>query len=137
MRKEDELLLCDSHCHFFSTRFLEILARDVAGLPDTDRAPALAARLGWDAPGPAEALADRWIEELDRSGVARSVLIASVPGDEESVAVAVARHPSRFVGAFMFNPIARRCRAEAGACVVDAATQDGRPLSGDAPLQAG
>ena len=106
MRKEDELLLCDSHCHFFSTRFLEILTKDVASFPDTDRAAAIAARLGWDAPGPAESLADRWVEELDRYGVARSVLIASVPGDEESVAVAVARHPSRFVGAFMFNPMA-------------------------------
>lgn len=102
--KEDKLL-CDSHCHFFSTRFLEILTRDVAGLPETDRAAAVAVRLGWDAPGTPESLADRWVAELDRHGVARSVLIASVPGDEESVAVAVARQPSRFVGAFMFNPV--------------------------------
>ena len=102
--KEDELL-CDSHCHFFSTRFLEILTTDVPGLPETDRAPAVAARLGWDAPGTSESLADRGVAELDRHGVARSVLIASVPGDEESVAVAVARQPSRFVGAFMFNPL--------------------------------
>ena len=29
-----------------------------------------------------------------------------MPGDEESVAIAVARHASRFVGSFMFNPAA-------------------------------
>src|ERR1700692_1881383 len=31
------------------------------------------AKLGWDAPGTAEALADRWVAELDRAGVARAV----------------------------------------------------------------
>ncbi len=51
-------------------------------------------------------MADRWKEELDRHGVNRAALIASLPGDEESVTVAVARHPSRFVGFFMFNPVA-------------------------------
>ena len=98
--------VCDSHCHFFSARFLEILTREVAGFPDADRAAAVAAHLGWEAPGSAESLADRWVTELDRHGVARTVLMASIPGDEESVATAVARHPSRFVGAFMFNPLA-------------------------------
>jgi predicted TIM-barrel fold metal-dependent hydrolase len=34
------------------------------------------------------------------------MLIASVPGDEVSVAAAVRRHRDRFVGAFMFNPAA-------------------------------
>jgi predicted TIM-barrel fold metal-dependent hydrolase len=33
-------------------------------------------------------------------------LIASIPGDEDSVGVAVARHPTRFVGFFMFDPTA-------------------------------
>ena len=42
--------------------------------------------------------------ELDRSGVERIALIASIPGDEESVAVAVRRHPKRFVGCFMLDP---------------------------------
>jgi predicted TIM-barrel fold metal-dependent hydrolase len=51
-----------------------------------------------------DALADRWIAELDRHGVARAALIASLPGDEMSVAAAVARHPARFVGFFMLNP---------------------------------
>ena len=98
--------LCDVHCHFFSARFLEILTTDVPGLPTSDRAAAVAARLGWDPPGTPETLADRWATELDRHGVSRCALIASIPGDEASVAVAVARHPSRFVGFFMFNPLA-------------------------------
>jgi predicted TIM-barrel fold metal-dependent hydrolase len=97
---------CDSHCHFFSSRFLEILTKDRRDFPDADRAGAVAAKLGWDPPGPAEALADRWASELARHGVSRCTLISSIPGDEDSVAVAVARHPSLFVGAFMLNPIA-------------------------------
>jgi predicted TIM-barrel fold metal-dependent hydrolase len=51
-------------------------------------------------------LADRWAAELDRHGVSRCSLIASIPGDETSVAAAIARHPSRFVGFVMFNPTA-------------------------------
>jgi uncharacterized protein len=62
--------------------------------------------LQWDDPQTPEALADRWIEELDANDVRRAVLIASVPGDEASVAAAVARHPSRFVGFFMLDPAA-------------------------------
>jgi predicted TIM-barrel fold metal-dependent hydrolase len=90
--------LNDAHCHFFSSRFLELLTQTDPG--------ATAARLAWDPPGSAEALADRWVGELDRHHVNRCSLIASIPGDEESVAAAVARHPSRFVGVFMFNPAA-------------------------------
>jgi predicted TIM-barrel fold metal-dependent hydrolase len=74
-------------------------------MPEADRAAAVSGQVGWDPPGTVEALADRWIAELDRHGVARASLIASVPGDESSVAAAVKRHPSRFVGFFMFNPV--------------------------------
>ena len=98
--------LCDAHCHFFSARFLEILTKDRRDLPADDRAASVAALLGWEAPGSSDELADRWVGELDRSQVARAAVIASVPGDEESVAAAVARHPSRLVGFFMLNPAA-------------------------------
>ena len=91
-------MINDAHCHFFSSRFLDLLAPDAGG------AAAIAARLGWEGPGTPAALADRWIAELDRNGVSRAALIASIPGDAESVAEAVARHPSRFVGFFMHNP---------------------------------
>ena len=100
------MAICDAHCHFFSSRFLEILAAGMPDPPSGDRAALIAAQLGWDPPGTADALADRWVVELDRHGVSRAVLIASIPGDEESVGAAVARHPSRFVGFFMFNPLA-------------------------------
>jgi hypothetical protein len=42
--------------------------------------------------------------ELDRYGVSRAALIASVPGDEDSVSAAVAAHPDRFFGYFMSDP---------------------------------
>lgn len=91
-------MINDTHCHFFSSRFLELLA------PDTGGAEEIAFRLQWDAPGTPTELGDRWIAELDRHAVARAALIASIPGDAVSVAEAVAHHPHRFVGFFMHNP---------------------------------
>src|SRR5262245_11536220 len=85
--------LNDVHCHFFSTPFFAPLGGDAA-----------ITRLGWTPPGTAEALADRWVAELDRHDIRRAALIASVPGDASSVAAAVARHPARFVGFFMVDP---------------------------------
>jgi predicted TIM-barrel fold metal-dependent hydrolase len=90
-------MINDAHCHFFSSRFLELLA------PDTGGADEIAVRLQWEAAGTPIELADRWIVELDRHGIARAALIASIPGDAVSVAEAVAHHPRRFVGFFMHN----------------------------------
>jgi predicted TIM-barrel fold metal-dependent hydrolase len=95
-------MLCDLHCHFFSSNFFRVLGRDAGA--EGDAAVTLPARLGWEAPGTDDELADRWVGELDRHGVTRAMIIASVPGDEASVAAAAVRHPDRFVGAFMFNP---------------------------------
>jgi predicted TIM-barrel fold metal-dependent hydrolase len=92
-------MINDAHCHFFSSRFLELLA------PDTGGADEIAFRLQWDPPGTPTELGDRWVNELDRHGVARAALIASVPGDAVSVAEAVAHHPHRFIGFFMHNPM--------------------------------
>jgi uncharacterized protein len=95
----------DVHCHFFSDQFFETLGRQRP--PGSQQSAAdIVATLKWDAPGSPEELADRWAQELDRSGVLRASLIASVPGDEASVARAIARHPSRFVGFFMLDPTA-------------------------------
>ena len=93
------LVICDAHVHFFSPTFFSTLAaqRQVA------TADALR-HLGWDDPVSPEALADRWATELDEQGVSRAAIIASVPGDEASVAAAVERHPARFVGYFMLDP---------------------------------
>jgi predicted TIM-barrel fold metal-dependent hydrolase len=97
------MIVADAHCHFFSAGFFRALGHE-AGVPAA--AEALPARLDWEAPGSDDALADRWVAELDRHAVTRAMVIASVPGDELSVASAVARHPRRLVGAFMINPAA-------------------------------
>jgi hypothetical protein len=106
--------LCDVHCHFFSSRFLELLT---GGRPASE----VSHQLGWDDPGTAEDLADRWVAELDRAGVARAALIASIPGDEASVATAVRRYPWRFVGFFMFNPAAGDVRRRLTELLADGA----------------
>src|SRR5690349_24504995 len=99
-------MLNDAHCHFFSSGFLELLTRSLPDLPDTGRAQVVAARVGGIDPGDTPSLTRRWIEELDRHGVGRAALIASIPGDETSVAEAVNLQPGRFVGFFMFDPTA-------------------------------
>ena len=97
-------MIDDAHCHFFSRRFFETLARDVPDLGPGDPAVAATTALGWEAPGAPAELADCWVAELDRHGVSRAALMASVPGDEQSVAEAAARHPRRLVGWFMLDP---------------------------------
>jgi hypothetical protein len=101
------MALHDVHCHFFSARFFETLGREKHGQQACAASDRVAGELGWDAPGPPEALADRWVDELARHHVSRAALIASVPGDEDSVAAAVARHPQRFVGFFMLDAAGR------------------------------
>ncbi|MFN0102822.1 MAG: amidohydrolase family protein [Bryobacteraceae bacterium] len=95
-----EMAVRDAHVHFFSHRFFTLLTggREVAEV---------AAQLEWEAPAEEpETLADRWVKELDRHGVASAAIIASLPGDEESVVRAVARHPERLHGQFLLNPLA-------------------------------
>ena len=98
------MIVHDSHCHFLSSRFFEALGREKYGASNGPLAERVAGELGWEAPGPPLQLAQRWRAELDRSAVSRVALIASVPGDEDSVAEAVASHPSRFVGYFVVHP---------------------------------
>ena len=99
-RGETHPMINDCHVHFFSPRFFEALGAQVSE---------------WDAPVSPEALADRWVAELDRHGVARAALIASVPGDETSVAAAVARHPVAIRGLLHARSDARRCAAQRAA----------------------
>jgi predicted TIM-barrel fold metal-dependent hydrolase len=105
-------MINDAHCHFFSPYFFDTLARQQLAMRAAPSAmgaaPAseICRELQWDDPVAAESLSDRWVAELDRHGVNRAVLIASVPGDEASVAAAVAHHPSRLVGFFMLDPSA-------------------------------
>ncbi len=98
-----EIEVQDAHAHLFSRSFFEALGRQ-KGATDID---AMIASLGWDAPPHSNAeLASAWVRELDRQGVAKSVLMASVPGDETSAGDAVQAFPERFYGYFMLNPLA-------------------------------
>jgi predicted TIM-barrel fold metal-dependent hydrolase len=116
--KGPAVTLNDAHCHFFSHRFFAALA---AQRGHGESAADLCRELQWNEPGDAATLAHRWVEELDAHDVGRAALIASVPGDEESVAAAVQAHPQRFVGFFMLDPSsadaparARRATGELG-----------------------
>jgi hypothetical protein len=94
----------DAHIHFFSRRFFETLAAQPG-----KTAEAVAALLGWELPAAEPAvLAHRWVLELDAKGVSCAALIASIPGDESSVAVAAATCRGRFLAYAMVNPLAER-----------------------------
>ena len=105
-----ELAVNDAHIHFFSHDFFSALAAQKQGpSPGKSQAAveAVTGILGWEAPPPnPQDLAEVWARELDRHGVSRAALMASLPGDEPSVAAAVARFPQRFYGYFMVNPTA-------------------------------
>jgi hypothetical protein len=96
-------MINDAHCHFFTEGFFAALAWQRGRAESIED---LTGELGWDSPGGADQLADRWVRELDAHGVSRAALIASVSRDEDAVGAAVARHPSRFVGFFMVDPSA-------------------------------
>jgi predicted TIM-barrel fold metal-dependent hydrolase len=87
-------MICDAHVHFFSPGFFAGLGANRDAI----------AGLGWDFPDSTETLTLQWLAELDKHGVERAALMASLPGDADSVAKAVALNPSRFVGYFMLDP---------------------------------
>ncbi len=75
-----EIEVSDAHAHLLSRPFFRALAPGA----DLDE---LGTKLGLEIPGEdATALAGRWVMELDRHGLKRSVMIASIPGDEGSAA---------------------------------------------------
>ena len=91
----------DAHVHFFSHRFFRAL---VAQKPDLTLQQA-EKQLGWHFPPPEpERLAEAWVRELDRHGVAGASLIASIPGDESSAIAAARAFPERFFAYAMVNP---------------------------------
>src|SRR5258708_29207690 len=87
------LLVADAHVHFFSHHFFELLAGQKSGLS----LEAMQAKLEWQFPPvEPEKLAEVWARELNRHAVDHAALIASLPGDPESVTAAVHSHPARF-----------------------------------------
>jgi predicted TIM-barrel fold metal-dependent hydrolase len=98
-----DLPVSDAHVHFFSHAFYSALARQ----KKAHGAEALGPLLGWEIPDPDPVkLAERWVAELDAHDVHSASLIASAPGDETSVAAAVAAFPDRFHGYFLFDATA-------------------------------
>lgn len=93
--------VCDAHVHFFSPAFFALLAAE-SGQPVEE----IGRTLDWRIPASCADLAADWKHELDENSVAKAALIASIPGDEDSVAAAVLLHPDRFWGFFMANPAA-------------------------------
>jgi len=98
-----DIEVADAHVHFFSQTFFKALAQQ-KGQPD--KVDELIAQRGWESPQGNTVLGARWTAELDRHGVARSVMMSSIPNDEASAAEAVRSNPNRFYGYFMFNPTA-------------------------------
>lgn len=102
-----EIPVIDAHAHFFSHRFFATLAAELPQPPsEGELYPTLRKKLPWEFPeaDPVD-LGKRWVAEMDRHGISRMVLIASVPGDEESVAAAAQANPERIIPHFMLNPI--------------------------------
>jgi hypothetical protein len=101
-----DLEVFDAHTHFFSYKFFKTLTGQSPLFGEESSAIERAGEMiGWTMPpsSPAE-LAAIWASEFNRHGVSGALMIASVPGDEESVAAAVAAFPDRIAGAFMFDP---------------------------------
>jgi predicted TIM-barrel fold metal-dependent hydrolase len=100
------LTVADAHLHFFSHRFFSTLVSQKPGLTLEAAAQQLAWHIPLDQPEQLAAaqLAAAWVHELDRHHVAKSALIASIPGDESSVTTAVSAHPDRFFAFAMANP---------------------------------
>lgn len=87
-------MINDAHVHFFSPSFFAALGANRQSITN----------LGWEFPESGDALGEQWIAALDANGVHRAALMASLPGDADAVALAVAHHPDRFVGFFMLDP---------------------------------
>jgi predicted TIM-barrel fold metal-dependent hydrolase len=102
--------VADAHTHFFSRRLFQSLAAQCSRSLEQ-----VMESLGWQLPPEDPAvLARTWAAELDRHGVARAALIASMPGDEASVLAAKAERPDRFWAYAMVNPAAENASITEG-----------------------
>ena len=118
--------LCDAHLHFFTREVLCHYARQSAEYRTLeDPATRVAQRLGISLPpGEPQDLAALWAEQLDRHQVSHAFLFGSVPGEQRSVARAVAAFPHKFSGFQMLNPL----DPQAGRATADIAARGLRGL---------
>jgi predicted TIM-barrel fold metal-dependent hydrolase len=100
------LEIFDAHLHLFTRAFFEALAAQ-SPLPGTpaERLARAATRAKAEVP-PADLAAHvvRWVDELDRHGVARAVAFASVPEEADAVAEAARLAKGRLVPVAVVNP---------------------------------
>src|SRR5262245_31438123 len=101
------LKITDAHVHFFGHSFFKaLLAQRPGGAAagDGEVAPALEG-LGLEPPpSEPEAMARRWLGEMDRHWVRQAALIASLPSDWPAVSRALRVRLDRFAGYAMVNP---------------------------------
>ncbi|HKX28861.1 MAG TPA: amidohydrolase family protein [Blastocatellia bacterium] len=101
-----EVEILDAHSHFFSRKFFETLISQSPRLSrEEDPIRRVSEITGWVMPpaDPAE-LARHWQQEYERHAVSGGMMMASVPGDEGSIAAAAAACPGQIFGGFMFDP---------------------------------
>ncbi|MCW5966658.1 MAG: amidohydrolase family protein [Bryobacterales bacterium] len=98
--------MADAHLHFFSYNYFRMLTAQRGLSATPGNIAGTLGVLGWELPDESpRVFAARWVEELDRHGVAQAALLASLPGDEGSVAEAIEAYPDRFFGYFFLNPM--------------------------------
>ncbi|MCI0336422.1 MAG: amidohydrolase [Acidobacteria bacterium] len=101
-----DLEIFDAHTHFFSRKFIETLIGQSSHLSgEADPIGRAREMTGWTMPpaDPAE-LAGIWKDELEKHNVSAAMMMASVPGDDTSIATAVSAFPDRIIGGYMFDP---------------------------------
>ena len=98
-----DIPVADAHLHCFSHGFLSLLGSQMAQPQPPEE---LCRRLDWQTPPESPThFAAQWAAELDRHQVSRSTLISSARGDEETVLLAAAAFPDRFLPWFFLNPV--------------------------------
>jgi predicted TIM-barrel fold metal-dependent hydrolase len=98
--------ILDAHSHFLSYNYFRLLTQLRDSYEDIDEfISERARRRGFQIPAQDPVrLADQWVIEMDRVGVARMVAISGIPGDESSVKDALRVYTDRFIGVAMVNP---------------------------------
>ncbi len=96
----------DSHLHFYSNNYFKLLIRQKLNRVDINTELRMMATKGhFEVPGEDPLLlAKRWIDMLNKWKLERALLIASIPGDEDSVAKSIEAYPDRFSGLFVIDP---------------------------------
>ncbi len=98
--------IADAHLHFFSYNYFRLLTAERGEDSGEAAIQQTVNTLGWEMPDKSPVLfAERWLLEMERHHVGQAAIMASVPGDEDSVAEAMAAFRARLFGYFFVNPL--------------------------------